>query len=261
MNTNILKMNAYFSFHRIKLLAIRFFSEHWRRDLITLAVYFIAFAFVPRITDYNNSAPFILFSLILIVGGVRFAARIFHEIHHPSGGMHFLHIPASRLEKFLFNGVTTLLLYPAVCLLLSFGGTLFGNLLAPIMPSFFNYPTIDLSVLIPKHNIWEIATQFLLLHAIFFLGSLIFKKHPTTKTFLSIIVFGFAVMVVELILIKIFLGGVSTSSEIALNLKMENLFGIMTSSALLTFVNILVTAFVLFYLYIVSYFKFKEKQV
>jgi len=254
-------MNSLFSFHRIKLLAIRYLTEHWRREVISLSAFFIAFAFIPRLISgpSENVSP-ILFGAILLLGGARFTARIFHEIHHPSGGMHYVHIPASRWEKFLFNGVLSLLCYPVACLLLYYGGTLFGNLLEFVMPSFLNYRVIELSSLLPKQNIEEFVIQLLLYHAIFFLGSLFFKNHPTTKTFLSIILFGFAISLVEIFLAKIIWGGIDSSPD-SIEVKVVFFTQMIQNSTLASFINYLITTIVLLFFWIVSYLKFREKQV
>lgn len=255
-------MNVYFNFRRIRLLAIRYLAEHRIRDSITLAAYFVALMFIPRlITGPPDLVSFTIFCFILSIGGARYTARIFHELHTPAGGLHYLHIPASQLEKFLFNGVLSLLFYPLACIVVYYGGTFIGNLLEPIMPSFLNYRTIELSSLFPSKMKSEWISTLLFNHAIFFLGSLFFRKHPTTKTFLSIITFGIAVLCVEFILIKIVFGEIDPTSNLVREVKLENLAIFLKNSPLLQFLNVLVSGLVLLYLWFVSYLKLKEKQV
>lgn len=264
-------MNSHFSFHRIKLLSLRYVTEHWRRELVTLSAFLIAFAFIPRfISDLNDQIPVVLFIIILFLGGVRFTAHIFHEIHHTSGGMHYVHIPASRLEKFTFNGILTLLLFPSICLLLYYCGNLIGNLLAPIIPSFINYRIIEFSfsTLLPNHTLGKWVLQLLSYHAIFFLGSLYFKKHPTTKTFLWMILLGCALSIVELFLIKIIWGGVDSlstlggdSSSVTIAVNGELLSTWIKNTKLATFISYLAISLSLLFIWIVAYLKFNEKQV
>ena len=254
-------MNPIFSFQRVKLLAIRYCTEHGRRDLITLSTMFIAFALLPRLNDPSDSFNPMLFSVILFLGGMRLTARVFHEIHQPASGMHYLHIPASRLEKFLLNGIFTLLLYPALCLLLYYGGVLFGNLIEPIMPSFFNYRVIDISSLIPETYIYKLISQYLLLQAIFFLGSLIFKKHPTTKTFLSIIAFGIVVALLQSLLIKILWMNLEVTPTGTVEMKLKQLFESLLDSRIVSHINYLFNGIVAIFFWVVSYLKFTEKQV
>ena len=254
-------MNTTSNFHRIKLLAFRYLAENGRRDLVTLTLFFIAFAFLPRLI--GNSSPltsFFVFCAILCIGGVRFTARIFHEIHTPISGMHYLHIPASRLEKFLLNGALTLLFFPAICLLLYYGGTLFGNLLAPIMPAIFNYNTIDISSLIPLAQINKLISQYVVIHSVFFLGSLIFKKHPTSKTFISLIIISMIVGLFQLLLFKMVWADFTSSftdNSLSLTLSLEDMFG----SHMLPYAEWLLNGVIAVFLWVVAYFKFKEKQV
>jgi len=250
-------MNPHFSFKRINLLAIRYFTEHGRRDLVTLCALFVAFVFLPRL-QFN---PFLLFCFVLFIGGMRFTARIFHEIHQPGSGMHYLHIPASRLEKFILNGTITLILFPLVCLLLFWGGTLFGNLIAPIVPSFFHYPVIDTASLIPWAQIGKGISQYVLLQATFFLGSLIFKKHPTTKTFLSIFAFSLAIGIIQLILISILWTDIDTTSTGLFYTKLEQFTAPLLESRIVPYLNYLFNGVVVIFFWVVAYLKFTEKQV
>jgi len=253
-------MNHIFSFHRIKLLAIRYFFELGRRDLFNMCAFFIAFVLLPHIVnDASNTFNPVLFGIILFIGGMRFTARIFHEIHQPAPGMHYLHIPASRLEKYLFNGLLTLILYPAICILLYYGGVYFGNLLEPIIPSFFNYQIIDISTLIPGIYVKKIASQYVIMHSIFFLGSLSFKKHPTTKTFLSIITFAIGAGIIQAILTRMLWANVDGHSMDLLNNKVRQL--IISWPRIEPYLNSVLSGVIVLFFWAVSYLKLKEKQV
>jgi len=251
-------MNSIFSFYRIKLLAIRYFAEHGRQDLITLAAFFITFAFMPRLLSIPLiPSSFILFCFVLFIGGMRFTARIFHEIHQPASGMHYMHIPASSLEKFLLNGMFTLFVYPIACLLVYYGGTLFGNLLEPIMPTFLNYRIISLSSLMPEMYMKKVISQYVFFQSIFFLGSLVFKKHPTTKTFLSYMLFGFVVGVIQMIIIRL----MWSNTDLFANIDAKSITQWIEDSLWLTYLSYLCFAVTVVFFWIVSYFKLKEKQV
>jgi len=254
-------MNLTISFHRIKLLAIRYLAEHGRRDLVTICAYFIAFAFIPRLgNNPDDPTSPILFGLILFIGGMRFTARIFHEIHSSASGMHYLHIPASRWEKFLLNGAFSLLFFPILCLILYYGGTIFGNLIAPVMPSVLNYRTIEISSLIPFGYIPKMIPQYLICHSVFFLGSLVFKKHPTTKTFIANILFSIAVGIIQMVLMTLLWENVHVAEELIVkkSLDLSQLLEIMPS---LVYLKYLCYASLILFFWMVSYYKFKEKQV
>jgi hypothetical protein len=215
---------------------------------------------VPRLISAPSevTAP-VLFCIILFIVGVRYTARIFHEIHQPGSGMHYLHIPASRLEKFLFHGVTTLLLFPLVCLLLYYGGALFGNLIEPIMPSFLNFRKVELSSLVPIEYIRKTVIQYMTTQAIFLTGSLYFKKHPTTKTFLSIIAFSIAFAIVQLLLTKIIWLNVDGDTTDMFTMRKEQLTEYL--SHFTPYLEYLLNGLIVIFFWIVSYLKFKEKQV
>lgn len=255
-------MNQTFHFSRIWLLFVRFITENWRRDVISLAAYFIAFALLPRINMFSfPQLPFVLFCIILFIGGIHFSAHIFHEIHRPSSGMHYIHIPASRVEKFFVNGALTLLIFPLLCFLLFYAATLFGNLIEPIMPSILNYKTIDISTLFPSSYTGKTVEQFVLVQAIFFLGALIFKKHPTTKTIISVIAFGVVIGVVQIPLAQF----LWSNSEVELSLLFKGgglqIGGNIFDSTVLKYADQIFNYIIVIFLWVVSYFKLKEKEV
>ena len=255
-------MNHTFSFARIKLLIIRYFTENWRRDLVTLAGYFLILALLPRIKSFSfPQLPFILFCIVLFVGGIHFCAHIFHEIHRPSSGMHYLHIPASRLEKFLFNGALTLLFFPILCFVLFYAANLFGNLIEPIMPSFLNYGTIDISTIFPYSYTGKMVEQFVLAQAIFFLGALVFKKHPTTKTIISLIAFGIVIGIVQMTLTQLLWSNSEVSTSLTFRGGILQIGEDTFDSPFLECASQICSYMVILFLWVASYFKFKEKQV
>lgn len=254
-------MNHIFSFHRIKQLSIRYLAEHARRDLIFMCALFFTFAFLPRLVGSSDAFYAILLSIIVYIGGMRFTARIFHEIHRPTSGMHFLHIPASRLEKFTLYGVITLVCFPVICLLLFYAGTFFGNLIAPLIPSFFNYEVIDISSLLPWEQLGKLFSQYLIGHAVFFLGSFIFKTHPTTKTIVSFLGFAFAIAIIQMIIGRLFFADLDV---VSISISSGKLFGLLDNlinSRILVYINYLLYGIVLLFFWLVSYLKWKEKQI
>ncbi|MCL2502852.1 MAG: hypothetical protein FWE99_06950, partial [Bacteroidales bacterium] len=258
-----------FNFSRIRLLFIRYFTENWRRDITTFSAFFIAFAVLPRLVNLPLPIfPFILFCLIFYIGGLHFSARIFQEIHRPSSGMHYLHIPAGRAEKFFVNGALTLILYPLVCFFLFYAAILFGNLLEPIMPAILNYKTIDIHNLFPKtflgtssSSVGKLLTDFITYQSIFFFGSLIFKKHPTTKTIISLIACSIALGIYQLLLALLLWNQIDIASMGALKEKMLQLGEHLLSSRVMAHFDVILSGIIALFFWTVSYLKFKEKQV
>ncbi|MCL1974209.1 MAG: hypothetical protein FWG54_05265 [Bacteroidetes bacterium] len=255
-------MSATFTFSRIRLLFVRYFTENWRRDLTTLTACFIAFAVIPHLFSFPLSIlPIILLTTFLFIGGMHFSAHIFQEMHHPSSGMHYLHIPASRAEKFFVNGILTFLLYPLVCFLLFYAALFLGNLLEPIMPAIFNYQSIDIMALISAETFGSIVSKYITYQSIFILGSLFFKKHPTTKTILSMIVCSIAFGIIQLILARILWINADFTSMGSLQEKMIQWGKDMIGSRLLIYADYLLTGMVALFFWTVAYLKFKEKEV
>ena len=272
-------MNHTFHFSRIKLLFIRYFTEHWRRELVAFSAIFIVLALLPRLAVSSIPAlPFILFCMILLFRGMHFSAHIFTEIHYTSSGMHYLHIPASGAEKFFVNGFLSLILFPLLCFALFYGATLFGNLLEPIMPSMLHYKVIDMATLIPSTNVgmlsvtsdpfgsssstlWAVISSYIFLQSIFFLGSLFFKKHPTTKTIVTVMVFSLALGIVQMVLAKVIWSGVNIESLSMVKEKLI-LLGTKTfgSRTVMMVDQVCHWALVLFF-WVVSYLKLKEKEI
>jgi len=261
-------MTTTFNFSRIRLLFVRFFAENWRRDLTTLSAFFVAFGVLPHLINFFLF-PFILFCLLLFIGGIHFSARIFHEIHYTSSGMHYLHIPASRSEKFFVHLVLTLILYPLVCFFLYFAAIFIGNLLEPIMPAMFNYKTIDMANLFPSSSlpgisissVGKLLTNFITYQSIFFLGSLIFKKHPTTKTILSLIAFGIVLGIIQACLGQIFWTNIDISSIGGLKDKITQLGEHLMGSRIMVHAEYIFTAIIALFFWTVSFLKFKEKEI
>jgi len=272
-------MNPTFHFSRIRLLFTRYFTEHWRRDLIAYATLFIIFAFVPRMGASSIPFfPFMIFCCILFIRGMHFSAHIFTEIHYPSSGMHYFHIPASRTEKFFVNGFITLILFPLLCFALYYGGVLFGNLLEPVMPSVLHYKVIDISTLIPSSHlsnmtiksdpfsssssaVAEVLLAYFYLQALFMLGSLFFKKHPTTKTITSLIVFGIALGVIQMVISKVYWYNVDMESLSMLKEKLALLIESTFRSRVITVIDDLSAWITALFLWVVSYLKFIEKEI
>ena len=255
-------MKSTFNFSRIHLLFVRYFTENWRRDLITLAAFFIAMAVLPRLIPASSSILTPMhFSLILFIGGIHFSAHIFHEIHRPSSGMHYLHIPASRAEKFMVNGVLTLILFPLACFFLFYSALFLGNLLEPIIPPILNYPTIEISVLSHSPIIGKLLRNYITYHSLFFLGALIFKKHPTTKTIISMILFSIVFGIIQLCLARVLWLHMDFASLEALREKMIQWGEDMLGSRIMIYADYLLSGIVALFFWSVAYLKFKEKEV
>jgi len=251
-----------FSLSRISLLYKRYFVEHWRRDLITLAVFAIPFIFITHIIK-DTEISLILFSILFICGGLFYASRIFGEIHPVGSGMHYMHIPASRLEKYFVNWSLSLILLPLACVGIYILGNLLGNAIVPLMPKFLNFHSISFSTLALSKVAKNIFPAYVVAHSAFLFSSLCFKKSPFFKTILWCIIIAVGLILVQSLYQELFLNDIIHNQPELMSQKMSQL--------LIKFMNAnhswikyaqhgLNALFTLFF-WTLAYLKLKEKQV
>ena len=117
-------MNTTFSFNRLGLLLKRFFVENSQKELTFWAISLVIFMLIQNPTGVG---------MFITISGFVFASRMFNSFGYTPGGMHYLLIPATHLEK-LVTGILLSVFYFLICILACYfvGGTLgtqLGNLI------------------------------------------------------------------------------------------------------------------------------------
>ena len=134
--------------------------------------------------------PF-FFSLLLYLGGWVFAASVFKELHQPASGSFLLSLPGSTLEKFASKLLISAVGYPVWVAVfvaaVSVPAELVNRALFGASHPFFNPWSVE--------TLQEMAT-FTTTQAIFFLGSVWFRKLAFIKTALSLTVLFIGFMIV-----------------------------------------------------------------
>ncbi len=262
MNDTI--MNTKFNPGRLLLLLKRFFVENAQRELNYWLIVTAVFALIFNQTD---SVRFFLY-----ISGLFFAARQFKFFAYTPGGMHYLLIPATHVEKFSSALLITIPYYFLMVVLTYFLGTTVGVTVSNL---FFNtdftyhYEFItqvnSMSMFGPvmsqftKVSLLNTFCTFAFIQSLFLMGSLFFKRNAAVKTMLSVIILGFLLLMFQLLLFKILYGSFSfDSSRLVLNNFNPDASAFVNIS---TIVYKTLSWVTVPFFWIVSYFRLTEKQV
>lgn len=250
-------MNTTFSFNRLGLLLKRFFVENSQKELTFWAISLVIFMLI------QNPAGVGMF---IMISGFVFASRMFNSFGYTPGGMHYLLIPATHLEK-LVTGIILSTFYFLVCILACYfvGGTIgthLGNLIFSTDNAvhFQLFETADaMNNISPTYDssYIDMFISFAIVQSIFLLGSVYFTKNIIGKTMLSIIVFVIVLGLLELLLDK-FINGASGLHTYTYHFQLFNPNPMFPGSDILG--EILKYATAPFF-WVVSYFRLTEKEV
>ncbi|MDR0969242.1 MAG: hypothetical protein LBM67_01730 [Lentimicrobiaceae bacterium] len=244
-------MNTLFSFKRFGLLLQRYFYERRKHDLlfwsITVLVLMLSGGSVQFSVTY------------LVVSGAIFVSNLFREIHSKTQGINYFMLPATQLEKITMTLFVSVIYYFAMFLITyiigNILGTLLNNLLATFLPWFSH--TSFFAEKFVQMPLKETFMAFVFVQAIFLLGGIYFKRNAFLKTVFSIFALIFALLIIEMILVSLFIERTFTTSlfpeeMMSFSLHFETFYK--------RILNILGYLFVPF-VWIVSYFRLTEKEV
>jgi hypothetical protein len=252
-------MNTTFSFNRLGLLIKRYFVENRQRELSFWGIVIVVFMLM-----HQNVSVEIFF----YIAGFIFAARMFKIFAYTPGGMHYLLIPATHLEKL----VTTIFLstfYYLIMLLITYSiGTLLGTELGnaifgtqhDLSLSLFQMDSVNSTMNysgIRQVNFLDFLLGFALTQSIFLLGSVYFKRNAVGKTFLTLISFAFVIGLIELVIFKVSFGSYHLNGQ-SLDVNFTSGDDVFAGFKLIlkTIKYLLIPFF-----WIVTYFRLTEKQV
>jgi len=251
-------MNTTLNFNRLGLLFQRFFIENRQRELTFWGIATVVF----MIMHHGGSVE-----MFLYIAGFIFASQMFKVFNYTPGGMHYLLIPATHVEKLIVNIVLSTFYYFIMILITYIIGTIIGTLLGNLIFSWnnpINFQLFNDSISNAwnnqryQHNgILEIFVTFALIQSIFMLGSIYFKGNAIGKTFLTIIALSLILGLLEMILFKFTFGSFHLDGQsFNLNLRTgEDLFP--GFEIIGTIIKYLLIPF----FWLVSYFRLTEKQV
>jgi len=254
-------MNTTFNFNRLGLLIKRYFIENKNKELIYWGILTLAFCLIHQ----AGSAK-----MIIYIMGFIFAAKQYKIFTYTPSGMHYLLIPATHLEKLVSSILLSTVYFFGMALLTYSIGNIVGTTL---LNTFFGQsePLVwDMFSLSNNYSIGsnmhftqagpfvEMTIGFLTIQSVFLLGSIYFKGNAVAKTMLSIFAIFLVLGIIELSLLKGLFGGMSIDGDMrSFNFSADN------SPAMTVFGYIFKTIGYLLipFLWVVTYFRLKEKQV
>jgi hypothetical protein len=200
-----------FDFRRWRLLVARHWLENRRKYLLFLLAYAgILTAWYAYLMLLNSKAvlggdiQFPTYFLGLYLAGCLYANTLFADLSSRQDAIHFLALPASRLEKLmtaiLFGAIIFFLAYTAVFYLVDIPMMYLSNRLLAMHPQYFP----NSSVLIPQCTVYNILSGedgplpekdyhlfllgFFTVQAIFMLGTIYFKQYALIKSIIATLV-------------------------------------------------------------------------
>jgi len=253
-------MNTTFSFNRLGLLLKRFFIENQNREMMFWGILTIVFTLVHQ-TDSLR--------MILYITGLLFAARVFKVFSFAPGGMHYLLIPATHVEKLTANILLSTLYFFIMTLVTYSIGNLLGTGILNQILGTSNPVSWDLFHAEAMHNYGQVTVSstngfldllatFATIQAIFMLGSLYFSRNAVGRTMFSLLALGIVLSIIQLSLIKIIFGTFSLTGDMgSMNFMLSN--SSIPSGIEMAFK---IGGYLLIpFLWVVSYFRLTEKQV
>jgi len=250
-----------FSFNRLFLMLKRYFIENKNKEIMYWGILILVFTLVHKAETAVS---------IMYIMGFIFAAKQFKIFAYTPGGMHYLLIPATHLEKLISTIIlTTVYFFTMMVIVYSIGniaGTSIYNLIFshsdPVTWEFFNSTnshsfgnSIDL---IQGNAFLSMFVTFLTIQSVFMLGSVYFKRNALGRTWIFIFAFSILIGIIEVFILKGLFGGMSS-------IRNMNSISIMSDSS--TTITMIENGFKIFsyllipYLWLVTYFRLTEKQV
>jgi|GEM_PF-2407409 len=258
------------SINRISMMIKRDLIIHRKLIIVSTISIFVIAGFMMFITsDGDNSsnqvpadAGELVYGVLLIICGFIFTASIYHENKNDQKHTQFLAEPTSNLEKIFIKWLYTLPLYiinTLVIFMISyfFYSRFLGNLL--------DVEYVPLSELRPKYYMY-ILNIYMIVHAFTLLLSILFKKYKIPKIitlllFITIIA-NLIVVISARIIFREYIDSYSISITPA-NMKDITLSPDFIDGAELWLGRLpyLLTLVAVPYLWLITYFKMKEKQI
>ena len=251
-------MNTTFSLNRLGLLIKRYFIENTQRELSFWGIVIVVFMIIHQTTTVE---------IFIYISGFVFAARMFKVFGYTPGGMHYLLIPATHLEK-LVTSILLSTVYYFIMLLItytigSFLGTTIGNAIFslnnPVSLDLFQMDSISKvwgNNVVEQKGLLSIFFTFALIQSIFLMGSVYFKRNAIGRTILAFIVVSIALGILEIIIFRLTFGSLNLREQsFNLSISGDNLFpGFESATQVAKYLMIP-------FFWLVSYFRLTEKQV
>ena len=148
--------------------------------LATLVVMLMISAFAASRGEGHPLHAFLVFPLVLLGGGVLITSIIFNDMHHPRKGHFYMTLPASRYDKLLARFLLSLPGYVIyVCIFFTAYVLLSDAINTLLFQQTHQWPFATPGAL------YQPLFAYLLIHSVFFLGAIWFKRQAAIRTALA----------------------------------------------------------------------------
>ncbi|MCP4754606.1 MAG: hypothetical protein GY866_27295 [Proteobacteria bacterium] len=171
---------ARFDLKRLFLLGKIASIDDWKPYLLT-GVVIGTLVFFGELFVRPFSGDFLL--NLMLFAGIVHVAKVFYDFHEQEKGIYFFTLPASVKEKYLVRLLATALGYFVFSVFVCFVGSILGSAVHSMTSNsaeFYLHNPFNVE-LVDKFG------TYIFFHAIFFCGSLYFKKNSFLKTLLTVI--------------------------------------------------------------------------
>ncbi len=266
-------MNQTFDINRTMLYARLKFAQNKKMLLIALGgffglifiiTFFIAFAVNAGNEGLMNGFHGVAMVILLFGGGLWITGRSYQDMNSPQKALSQLMLPVSNVERFvvpLFSStilwmVIIPILYHLVAFLLNgMWGIMFGK----------DFGFFNLFDATSAEQIGDVLKAFVVVHSVFFLGGIAFKRYPIAKTFLSLFIVQFGWTVLSTLTAIILFGSLSDfgfgSQTMVFDDSLSDVFKEETFDRFKLIVEMLFVIVVPATLYTAAFFKVKEREV
>ena len=275
-------MNQFFSFKRFTLLVLKHWADNKKRYGLSVLAFIgllITWFVFTMLTGFDSipmgkDVQLITFYFALFAMGTFYASQYFNDLGSRSKGINFLLVPASAFEKllcsllytvFLFFVVYTATFYVVDVIMVAIAKSIPYESVGGEKPAVFNVFDI---VIIPFNN--DTTLNFLLfffsVQAAFLLGSVYFEKYSFIKTIICCFVAGFILFCLMFFFNEQLLPGVGdyprgffTSYRVRVDGMADRL--VQLPDWIGQVLRFLVMYAIAPFLWLVTYYRLKEKQV
>jgi len=203
----------------------------------------------------------IVFGILLIICGTLFALTIFKEYRTPGRRIHYLSTPASHFEKFLVKWLYTLPFYfIGTVVIFLLGYTFFSS----IFEAMWGLKYVPLSELRLYYYVSE-AHMFVLGHAVAFFLATWFNRYPIPKALVASFVAYLLIFLIGGLIFRIvmweFFDGIFRFNSDYQNRGMSTKVYYGDEDKIISYGYYALIYIGSFVLWVISYFKVKEKEV
>ena len=246
-------------------------GKYWKRVLLIIGGAFVIVTLISLLLYAVGDLHFIaheghtvFFPAILFWLGLFLVSFSFKDLYEDSERSFYLNLPASYLEKYLSKLILTLLVLPIVIFVMYyFYAFFYDNALAIFTNAEVNYFTLFSNNFIGVPTSFDYFLMFLVIHSVFFIGAITFRKLAFIKTLLSSFTMlvgtaGILYLLLKIILPELFTGWVIFDDpKVVPNEWFQELVtGDYCKDISYSFLCLVIPVF----LWTVSYFKLTEKE-